>query len=136
MISQAVILAAGSGQRMFPLTNYTHKSLLPQNKSIIEHLVSLICKSGIKKITIIENKKKSQEKLAPQKCRTKLSRTEEEQNGAAQALVSREHTDIQLSVFRTYFRSKKSHEIMGRSNISNLRSGRWNNDCGNITGSS
>ncbi|MFC1963365.1 bifunctional sugar-1-phosphate nucleotidylyltransferase/acetyltransferase [Chloroflexota bacterium] len=51
---KAVILAAGEGSRMRPLTNARPKVMLPiANKPIIEHLVVALKKAGIKELVFI-----------------------------------------------------------------------------------
>jgi UDP-N-acetylglucosamine diphosphorylase/glucosamine-1-phosphate N-acetyltransferase len=53
-ISRAVILAAGEGNRMRPLTYTRPKVMLPiANKPILEHLIGEMIKAGIKEFTLI-----------------------------------------------------------------------------------
>lgn len=54
---RAVVVAGGSGSRLAPLTDYTHKTLLPlQGRPIIDYVLASIRNAGITKITIIGNK--------------------------------------------------------------------------------
>ncbi len=51
---QAVILAAGEGTRMRPLTYTRPKVMLPiANKPILEHLISELSKAGVKDIVLV-----------------------------------------------------------------------------------
>ena len=54
MIRKALILAAGKGKRMWPLTENTPKPLLPiAGKSIIENQINELTKAGVKEINIL-----------------------------------------------------------------------------------
>ena len=54
---RAIIVAGGHGSRLYPLTKYTHKTLLPlQGRPIIDYVLATIRNAGISKITIIGNK--------------------------------------------------------------------------------
>ena len=54
---KAIIVAGGHGSRLFPMTKFTHKTLLPLNgKPIIDYALQTITNSGITDITIIGNK--------------------------------------------------------------------------------
>ena len=54
---KAIVVAGGHGSRLYPLTNFTHKTLLPLcGRPIIDYVVSTIRHAGIKDITIIGNK--------------------------------------------------------------------------------
>ncbi len=54
---KAIIVAGGHGSRLYPLTKYTHKTLLPlQGRPIIDYVLATIRNAGITKITIIGNK--------------------------------------------------------------------------------
>ena len=54
---RAIVVAGGSGSRLAPLTDYTHKTLLPlQGRPIIDYVLASIRNAGITKITIIGNK--------------------------------------------------------------------------------
>jgi len=51
---KAIILAAGKGERMRPLTDYKPKSLLPIcNKPLIEHQIDLLRGVGIEEIAVV-----------------------------------------------------------------------------------
>jgi ADP-glucose pyrophosphorylase len=51
---QAVILAAGEGSRMRPLTSSRPKPMLPlANKPILEHLITECAKAGVRDFVII-----------------------------------------------------------------------------------
>ncbi len=53
----ALLLAGGSGSRLKPFTEYTHKSLLPiYDRPVIDYALSTIRKSGITDITIVANR--------------------------------------------------------------------------------
>lgn len=52
--SAAVILAAGSGSRLFPLTRDIHKSLLPiRGKPVIEHALNSILEAGVTDVVVV-----------------------------------------------------------------------------------
>jgi len=52
-----LILAGGSGSRLQPFTNFTHKTLLPiYDAPVIDFALSTMRKAGIKEITIVANK--------------------------------------------------------------------------------
>ena len=52
-----LILAGGSGSRLLPFTNYTHKSLLPiYDRPVIDYALATIRNAGIKDITIVANR--------------------------------------------------------------------------------
>ena len=54
---KAIIVAGGHGSRLFPMTKFTHKTLLPLNgKPIIDYALQTIANAGITDITIIGNK--------------------------------------------------------------------------------
>ncbi len=54
---KAIVVAGGHGSRLYPLTNFTHKTLLPLcGRPIIDYVLSTIRQAGIKDITIIGNK--------------------------------------------------------------------------------
>ena len=54
MITEALILAAGKGSRMWPLTESTPKPLLPLcGSTIIEQQIIVLEKVGVKKINIL-----------------------------------------------------------------------------------
>ena len=54
MVDKAIILAAGRGRRLSPLTDYVPKELLEINgKPIIENLVELISSIGISEIQVV-----------------------------------------------------------------------------------
>jgi choline kinase len=51
---KAIILAAGVGSRLRPLTDESHKSLLPiDEKSILEHMLENIAEIGIREVLIV-----------------------------------------------------------------------------------
>ncbi|HIF45703.1 MAG TPA: hypothetical protein EYQ73_02765 [Candidatus Poseidoniales archaeon] len=57
MAVKAIIVAGGHGSRLFPLTNQTHKTLLPLfGKPLIDYALATIRQAGIRDITIIGNK--------------------------------------------------------------------------------
>jgi glucose-1-phosphate thymidylyltransferase len=57
MAVKAIIVAGGHGSRLFPLTNHTHKTLLPLfGKPLIDYALATIRQAGIRDITIIGNK--------------------------------------------------------------------------------
>ena len=54
---KAIVVAGGHGSRLYPMTKFTHKTLLPlHGRPIIDYVLSTIRRSGIKDITIIGNK--------------------------------------------------------------------------------
>ena len=53
---KAVLVAGGSGSRLYPFTRYTHKTLLPlYDKPVIDYALKTIRGAGIRDITIIAN---------------------------------------------------------------------------------
>jgi NDP-sugar pyrophosphorylase family protein len=53
MLSRALILAAGIGSRLRPMTDHTPKALLKyQGKTMLEHVISQVAASGIDEIVI------------------------------------------------------------------------------------
>src|SRR3989344_1365415 len=56
---QAIILAAGEGTRMLPLTSTRPKPMLPiANKPILEHIINATKKAGAKEIVIVQDAEK------------------------------------------------------------------------------
>ena len=54
---KAIIVAGGHGSRLLPMTNYTHKTLLPLcGRPIIDYAMATIRNAGIDEITIIGNR--------------------------------------------------------------------------------
>ena len=54
---KAIVVAGGHGSRLYPMTKFTHKTLLPlSGRPIIDYVFSTIRSSGITDITIIGNK--------------------------------------------------------------------------------
>ena len=54
---KAILVAGGHGSRLLPMTNYTHKTLLPLcGKPIIDYALATIRNCGITEITIIVNR--------------------------------------------------------------------------------
>lgn len=54
---KAILVAGGHGSRLLPMTNFTHKTLLPLcGKPIIDYALATIRNCGIKEITIIGNR--------------------------------------------------------------------------------
>ena len=54
---KAIVVAGGHGSRLYPMTKFTHKTLLPlSGRPIIDYVLSTIRSSGITAITIIGNK--------------------------------------------------------------------------------
>ena len=54
---KAIIVAGGHGSRLYPMTKFTHKTLLPlSGRPIIDYVLSTIRSAGITDITIIGNK--------------------------------------------------------------------------------
>ena len=58
---QAVILAAGEGQRVRPLTRGRPKALIPvANRPIIEYVINAVVKNGIRDIIVVVGYRKEQ----------------------------------------------------------------------------
>ena len=54
---KAIVVAGGHGSRLYPMTKFTHKTLLPlSGRPIIDYVLSTIRGAGITGITIIGNK--------------------------------------------------------------------------------
>lgn len=54
---KAIIVAGGHGSRLYPMTQFTHKTLLPLcGRPIIDYVLSTIRHAGIEDITIIGNR--------------------------------------------------------------------------------
>ena len=54
---KAIIVAGGHGSRLLPMTNFTHKTLLPLcGRQIIDYAMATIRNAGIDEITIIGNR--------------------------------------------------------------------------------
>lgn len=54
---KAIIVAGGHGSRLYPMTKFTHKTMLPLcGRPIIDYALSTIRHAGIEEITIIGNK--------------------------------------------------------------------------------
>ena len=54
---KAIIVAGGHGSRLYPMTKFTHKTLLPlSGRPIIDYVLSTIRQAGISDITIIGNR--------------------------------------------------------------------------------
>ena len=54
---KAIVVAGGHGTRLYPMTKFTHKTLLPlSGRPIIDYVLSTIRSAGITDITIIGNK--------------------------------------------------------------------------------
>ena len=54
---KAIIVAGGHGSRLYPMTKFTHKTLLPLcGRPIIDYVISTIRHAGINEITIIGNR--------------------------------------------------------------------------------
>lgn len=54
---KAIVVAGGHGSRLYPMTKFTHKTLLPlSGRPIIDYVLSTIRSAGITDITIIGNK--------------------------------------------------------------------------------
>ena len=54
---KAIIVAGGHGTRLLPMTNFTHKTLLPLcGRPIIDYAMATIRNAGINEITIIGNR--------------------------------------------------------------------------------
>ena len=53
---KAIIVAGGHGSRLYPMTKFTHKTLLPLcGRPIIDYVISTIRHAGINEITIIDD---------------------------------------------------------------------------------
>ena len=53
---KAVLVAGGTGSRLSPFTNYTHKTLLPLfDRPVIDYALAVIRRAGINDITILAN---------------------------------------------------------------------------------
>ena len=54
---KAIVVAGGHGSRLYPMTKFTHKTLLPlHGRPIIDYVLSTIRHAGITDITIIGNR--------------------------------------------------------------------------------
>ncbi len=54
---KAIIVAGGHGSRLFPMTKFTHKTMLPLcGRPIIDYVLSTVRRAGIDDVTIIGNK--------------------------------------------------------------------------------
>lgn len=54
---KAIVVAGGHGSRLYPMTKFTHKTMLPLcGRPIIDYVLSAIRHAGIEDITIIGNK--------------------------------------------------------------------------------
>jgi len=54
---KAIVVAGGRGSRLYPMTKFTHKTLLPLcGRPIIDYVLATIRRAGITDITIIGNK--------------------------------------------------------------------------------
>ncbi|MGB1475256.1 MAG: sugar phosphate nucleotidyltransferase [Candidatus Poseidoniaceae archaeon] len=54
---KAIVVAGGHGSRLYPMTKFTHKTLLPlSGRPIIDYVLSTVRSAGITDITIIGNK--------------------------------------------------------------------------------
>ncbi len=54
---KAIVVAGGHGSRLYPMTKFTHKTLLPlSGRPIIDYVLSTIRSAGITDVTIIGNK--------------------------------------------------------------------------------
>ena len=54
---KAIVVAGGYGSRLYPMTKFTHKTLLPlHGRPIIDYVLSTIRHAGITDITIIGNR--------------------------------------------------------------------------------
>jgi NDP-sugar pyrophosphorylase family protein len=53
-IMKAIILVAGSGKRMLPLTRTTHKTLLEvKGRAVIERIIDPLLANGVTDITLV-----------------------------------------------------------------------------------
>lgn len=91
-IKSAVILAAGNGERMLPLTALTNKALLPIGpKSNIEHQIEALEKESIENIYIVEGADRPISKALKSKISPRVKFIiQPSPNGAAQALLQTE----------------------------------------------
>ena len=91
----AVILAAGKGTRLFPLTSDRPKSMLPiAGKYLIDYQVYALISAGVKRITIVVGwgKDKLVKHVEKQNFGAKIRFiTQEEQLGTAHAIACAEH---------------------------------------------
>ena len=56
-IVKGLLVAGGSGTRLSPFTNYTHKTLLPiYDRPVIDYAMKTMRQAGITEITIIANR--------------------------------------------------------------------------------
>ena len=54
---KAIVVAGGHGSRLYPMTKFTHKTLLPLcGRPVIDYVLATIRRAGITDITIIGNK--------------------------------------------------------------------------------
>ena len=54
---KAIVVAGGHSSRLYPMTKFTHKTLLPlSGRPIIDYVLSTIRQFGISDITIIGNR--------------------------------------------------------------------------------
>ena len=54
---KAIVVVGGHGSRLYPMTKFTHKTMLPLcGRPIIDYVLSAIRHAGIEDITIIGNK--------------------------------------------------------------------------------
>ncbi|MEE2811998.1 MAG: sugar phosphate nucleotidyltransferase [Candidatus Thermoplasmatota archaeon] len=54
---KAILVAGGTGSRLYPFTRYTHKTLLPlHRRPVIDYALATIRRAGITDITIIGNR--------------------------------------------------------------------------------
>ena len=53
---KGILVAGGSGSRLYPFTKYTHKTLLPIfNRPVIDYALGTMRKAGIDEVTIVAN---------------------------------------------------------------------------------